>query len=361
MRALAEAGAVLGVALVATALVLSGCGGDAPTARVGGHRVKTVSDEVEPHLRFFGPHSFWNTAVPGDAAVDPHSPELVAALAGTAAREAEAGSGPWISTDRYSVPIYRVPADQPRVAVRLEGHPTDGALRAAWRKVPLPGRARPAAGSDGHLVVWQPHSDRLWEFWRLRRTPAGWVAGWGGAMRDVSTAPGVYDRRSWPGSEPWWGASASSLSIAGGLITLEDLEAGEIDHALAISLPEIRAGVYALPARRSDGTSTDPLSLPEGAHLQLDPGLDIAALHLPRLTRMIAEAAQRYGIFVRDIAGDVTFYGQDATPTGRDPYAGPGGFFRGRTPVELLSRFPWDKLRVLKMRLRPDPSGEKAR
>ena len=44
-------------------------------------------------------------------------------------------------------------------------------------------------------------------------------------------------------------------------------------------------------------------SLPEGAHLRLNPNLNLAALHLPRLTLMIAEAAQRYGIFVRDGQG----------------------------------------------------------
>jgi len=357
MRPLAEPGAVLVV--LALAAALAGCGGES-VAQVSAQPPQNGS-EAKPHPRFFAPTSFWNEVVPADAPVDPRSPELVAALATSAAREAEAKTGPWISTNRYSVPLYRVPARQPMVEVRLAGHPADGTLRAAWRQVPLPGKARPAAGSDGHLVVWQPHSDRLWEFWRLRRTPAGWVADWGGAIRHVSRSSGAYDRHSWPGSEPWWGASASSLSIAGGLITLDDLEAGEINHALAISLPEIRAGVFALPARRSDGTSASPLSLPEGAHLQLDPSLDIDSLGLPRLTRMIAVAAQRYGLFVRDIAGNVTFYGQDPTPIGSDPYGGPHGYFGGWTPVELLARFPWDRLQVLQMRLRPDPHGEEAR
>ena len=104
-----------------------------------------------------------------------------------------------------------------------------------------------------------------------------------------------------------WGASATSLSIAGGLITLEDLEKGQINHALAIAIPNARGGVYASPAQRTDGYSTEPLSLPEGAHLRLDPNLDLASLHLPRLTLMIAEAAQRYGIVVRDSAANVAF------------------------------------------------------
>jgi hypothetical protein len=304
------------------------------------------------HFRFFSPFSFWNVPVARGTPVDPQSSELVEALADEVSQEEADANGPWISTKRYSVPVYTVPADQPVVAVKLVGHPADGTLRAAWRRVPLPPGAIPAAGTDGHLVVWQPHSDRLWEFWRLRLTPSGWEAGWGGAMMHVSSDPGAYNRRVWPGSEPWWGASASSLSIAGGLITFSDLEHGEINHALAISLPEIRAGVYALPARRTDGESTNPLSLPEGAHLQLNPRLNLNAMKMPRMTRIIAKAAQRYGIFIRDGAGDVTFYAQDPTPTGTEPYDGMGGYFDDQTPIELLSHFPWHHLRLLNMRIR---------
>jgi hypothetical protein len=153
-------------------------------------------------------------------------------------------------------------------------------------------------------------------------------------------------------------SSASSLSIAGGLITLEDLELGQINHALEIGVPDVRAGVYASPAERTDGGSTSSLSLPEGAHLRLDPKLSLAAPHLPRLRPMIAEAAQRYGIVVRDTASHVTFYTQDPTPTGTNPYAGPHGYFEGQTPSRLLASFPWSHLQVLRMslqghRLRP--------
>ena len=317
----------------------------------------TASATGTSHFRLFSPHSFWNEPVPADAVLDPSSTTLVPALAAEAAEEVQAENGPFITTSPYGVPVYRVPADQPTVPVRLVGYPGERALRAAWHAVPLPAGARPAAGTDGHLVVWQPHSDRLWEFFRLRREGGDWRASWGGAMRHVSTSPGVYNRHVWPGSQPWWGASASSLSIAGGLITLEDLEAGEINHALAISLPDVRAGAYSLPARRSDGTSTDPLTLPEGAHLRLDPHLNLASLHLPWLTRLIAEAAQRYGIFVRDRAADVTFYAQDPTPTGSDPYGGPRGYYRGRSPIELLAHFPWRRLQLLEMKLHPTKHG----
>ena len=99
------------------------------------------------------------------------------------------------------------------------------------------------------------------------------------------------------------------------------------------------------------GGDTDPLSLPEGAHLRLDPSLDLASLHLPKLTLMMAEAAQRYGIVVRDQAANVTFYAQDPIPTGTEPYAGAHGYFEGESPQQLLVSFPWSHLQLLKMKL----------
>ncbi len=296
--------------------------------------------------------------MPADASLDPRSAKLAGAFGAEAAsevREDEEGKqGPWISIDTtaYSVPIYTVPADQPTVRVTLKGGKTS-ALQAAWDAVPLPPEAQPAAGTDGHLVVWQPSANRLWEFWRLVHGPEGWYASWGGAMQDVSSDPGVYGTHAWPGAKPGWGASASSLSIAGGLITLEDLQLGQINHALAIAIPNVRVGEYASPAQRTDGKSSDPLSLPEGAHLRLDPHLDLAALHLPPLTLMIAKAAQRYGMFVRDGGPVVAFYAQDPVSTGTNPYLGSNGYFEGKNPMKFLAAFPWSHLQLLRMDLHP--------
>jgi hypothetical protein len=251
--------------------------------------------------------------------------------------------------------VYTVGAGQAVVRVVLDHSPVVAALQAAWDAVPLPVGARPAVGSDGELVVWQPSTDRLWEFWRLVHLADGWHASWGGAMQDVSLGSGVFGPGVWPGAMSWWGVSASSLSLVGGLISLEDLQAGVINHALSMSIPDVRAGVYAAPAQRSDGKSLEPLALPEGAHLRLDPSLNLASLHLPRLTLMLAQAAQRYGIFVRDGARNVTFDAQDPTPTGTEPYGGPAGYFEGQSPRSLLASFPWSHLELLKMELHSMP------
>ena len=310
-----------------------------------------ASGEQAGPYRFFASTSFWNEPVPADAPLDPTSTSAVNAFDAVIAREEQNKHGPWINTTSYSVPIYTVPAAQPMARVTLKPTVTAPALQAAWNEVPLPPHAQPAAGTDGALVVWQPSTDRLWEFWRLTHTSGEWEASWGGAMQNVSSDPGVYGPEAWPGAKTWWGSSASSLSIAGGLITLEDLEHGQINHALSMAVPNVRAGVFSSPAQRDDGKSTETLALPEGAHLRLDPSLDLAALHLPKLTLMIAEAAQRYGIFVRDHGGNVCFFAQDPIPTGTEPYTAKGGYFEGKYPSQLLAGFPWSHLELLKLQL----------
>ncbi len=337
------------------------------TPRPGKHVVTTVQEHrsFNRHFgiyaaanrspfRFFAPDSVWNKPVPTTARLDPRSAGLVAALDAEIVHEKQAKEPPSINTIYYSVPIYTVPVNQPTVVVHLVRPTPEPVLQSAWSAVPLPSNAQPAAGGDKHLVVWQPSTDRLWEFWHLKQTLTGWQAGWGGAIQNVSSNSGAYGPEAWPGAQPGWGASGTSLSIAGGLITLEDLELGQINHALAMALPNVRAAIYASPAHRTDGESTEPLSLPEGAHLRLDPNLDLASLHLPKLTLMLAKAAQRYGIIIRDKAENVSFYAQDPIPIGTEPYAGPSGYFEGKYPQELLASFPWGHLEVLRMTLHRD-------
>ncbi len=301
--------------------------------------------------------SFWNELVSVNAAVDPSSAQVVRAFDAEIAYGLKTGGRPktTIETSSYSIPVYTVPAGEPTVRVRLRESaslgPSAAALREAWSAVPLPVGAQPAVGGDKHLVVWQPSANKIWEFWRLAKGAEGWYATWGGAMEDVSSSLGVYGPEAWPGATRHWAGWASSLSLVGGLITLEDLEKGVINHALLMAIPKVRAGAYSLPAQQDDGTSTEPYALPEGAHLRLDPKLNLASLKLPRLTMMIAEAAQRYGIYVGAKGVNVAFYGQDPTPTGTNPYTAPGGYFEGETPEQLIAAFPWTHLELLKMKL----------
>jgi hypothetical protein len=315
----------------------------------------TTTSEPSPapqqpeHFRFFSSTSFWNTTLSASAPLDPGSAEAIRLFNAEIVQKEAEKKGPMLNTTSWSVPLYTVPAGQPTVKVKLMK--TSAALQAAWEAVPLPAGAHPATGTDKHLVVWQPSANKLWEFWKLEEGTEGWHASWGGAIEHVSANSGAYGPDAWSGGKTGWGASATSLSIAGGLVTLEDLEKGVINHALAMAIPKPRQSLYASPAERTDGWSTELLSIPEGAHLRLDPKLDLASLNLPKLTLMLAEAAQKYGIFVRDTAAKVVFYAQDSTPTGTNPYTGTSGYYEGKTPTQIMAAFPWSHLQLLRMEL----------
>jgi hypothetical protein len=303
-----------------------------------------------PKRRLFARTSFWNKRISATTELDSSSAGLVQALAAEVQRERTAGIGPWIEAGSASTPLYRVGPTQKRVRVRLERLDALGgkALQRAFASVPIPRHAKPAAGPDRHMTVWQASTDKLWDFFGARRRAGQWRAQWGGAIRRVSKSPGYYTRAAWPGATRNWGATASSLPVIGGTMLLSELKKGRIDHTLALNVPAARAGVFAWPAQRTDGVGA-LTTLPEGARLRLDPALDLGDLHLPKLTRMIARASQRYGLVVRDQTGHaISLFAENPSQFRGDPYQRD---FKGRRPQELLANFPWDRLQVVKMDL----------
>ncbi len=345
-----KATALLGVCLAVFAFACCGFSDPSDTSTY------TAVGEPCNSSRLFAADSVWNACFPADAPVDPRSTDMVGGLVAEVDREQAAGTGPYVQTDAYSTPLYVAGKHQPvvRVALADAREPGRRGLQRAFRKVPIPRHARPADGSDAHMTVWQPSRDRLWEFWQAHRKRGRWHASWGGAIKHVSESPGFFNASSWPHlSRPHWGATATSLPVIAGTMLVGELRTGQINHALALSLPAPRADSFAWPAQRTDGTGP-PGAIPEGARLRLDPDLNLDSLGLPPITLMMAKAAQRYGIIVRDQThAAIGFYAQDPVHAKRDPYYGRHGLFGGQSPTRFLGAFPWDRLEVARMRLCP--------
>jgi hypothetical protein len=347
-RAVAALLATTVLALIAFMLVTERSHGPCYLCGLPGARQAPMQTEAQrPPGPLFAPASVWNAPIPADAPVDPNSAYLVQSLTAEIAREEAAGIGPWIQTTDSSTPLYTVPRDQPTIPVRL---PVQSgrfvALQRALLHVPIPANATPAAGSDRHMTIYQPATDRMWDLWEAAKLPDGWHAAWGGAIDHVSRFPGYYTAGAWPGATSQWGATASSFPVIGGTILVRELRRGRIDHALAMDVPDTRAGVFAWPAQRTDGTGGED-TLPEGARLRIDPRVHLGSLGLPPATLVLARAAQRYGIIVRDRTTHATaFYAQDPTPRRYDPYA---ELFGGESPGALMAAFPWTDLQVMRM------------
>ena len=119
-------------------------------------------------------------------------------------------------------------------------------------------------------------------------------------MKNASTNPGI-----WPNP---WGAPASGLPFSGAQITAEELQRGEITHVIGISLPALENwNIFSWPANRSDGwnPSNAPNRIPEGLRFRLDPALNVDALNIHPVAKVIAKAGteirlRRGRLFWRD-------------------------------------------------------------
>lgn len=247
----------------------------------------------------------------------------------------------------FNVPFYRVSPAQPKKRVAFwdcqsKGYVPSGLFDGAkhFVDVPVPDNARPAAGTDAQLTVYDPAADKLWEFWQMRRTASGgWEACWGGRLDNVSTSQGVF-------AAPF-GTSAAGLAMAGGMITIDEVERGSIDHAMYLAVLDSRAGVFSWPANRTDGNTNSTSTVRHGQRLRLNPSVDVDTLDLTPMGRMIAKAAQKHGFVVSDRAGAVnviTESGADVKArTGVDPW----DHLTGGPTYKVLENFPWDKLQAL--------------
>jgi hypothetical protein len=304
---------------------------------------------ARPHRpQFFASDSVWNTRVDRRRRLDPESLRLVDALRG---QVREFGSG--FNTTKWSTPVYTVGPKQPRHPIRIV-YTGSQELRDAFASVPIPNDARPADGTDGQLTIYQPSTDTIWDMWRAQRTADGWQAGYAGRIIGVSKDPGyfrdVFDSQGRKIEGHGWGGTASGFVHVGGLVTFEDIRRGSIDHALAMAIPKVQAGVIAGKAQKTDGKYTGPDTIPEGAHFRLDPRLDVERLPVPRFVKMLARAAQRYGIIVVDGAGAVALFGQDPLPTGTTIW---DRALEGLRPYQVLEAFPFHRLQSLPLRARP--------
>jgi hypothetical protein len=306
-------------------------------------------------FRPFAPDSVWNLPLRADAPLDAHSSSYVTWL-----NEQIAAHGDWINTTSCGMPLYWADATTPRVKVTLDKSVyQEPALIRAWSSVPMPAAAKPANCGDKNLAVAQVQPDgsiREWEFWRAAKSSTGaWTAKWGGATTDVRVDRGIASSLAW--TDPTatttaahssfnWNVTASSISMMAGVITRADVAGGHINHALALHITDAAKGRFAWPAQRTDGTSTATYALPEGAHLRLDPKLNLSTISMTPLVRMIAEAAQKYGIVIRDRTYSTnTFIAEEPQAGQTDPFK---PLLGGLQPNAALKAFPWSRLQLIK-------------
>ena len=300
LRRLLPAAALFGAALI------TAC------AQTGAVPATTLAVPAEPEAgwRPFSADSPWNTKIPADARTDPKSDVLVA--------DVGAAGSLYVNMPEWSVLVKYIDSSQaPMLPVRALYEGRYGQGFEPGKRVPLPADTLPAdttSAQSYYVTLVDPARNLAWDTRQLGRTEEGeWFAGFG-AVVDLS-GTGV--------AMPWMKAERTDLSggarpsgapLMAGLLRVDEVKAGRIDHALAFAYPLAQTGKFLPPASMAldapDKASERAIGLPMGARIQLEPEYDIDNTLLSPGAKAVAKALQEYGAILVDTAGASVLYAE---------------------------------------------------
>jgi hypothetical protein len=228
----------------------------------------------------FPPSSPWNTDISA-ALVHPNSTNIVNTVNSIGGRSVLIDAG---TTNASGFPIVVVPETQPRVPITygLYGHESD----PGPFPIPLDAPVEPIA--DEHVIVVQQGTCELFELYHGRRLGGGWFADSGARwnLREDGRRPRY-----------WTAADAAGLPIFPGLPRCDEIEAGQIRHAIRTGFVQTRRA-FIDPASHYASNSTNPNLPPMGMRFRLKASYDLSGFS--GAARVIAEAMKRYGLIVAD-------------------------------------------------------------
>jgi hypothetical protein len=272
--------------------------------------------------RPFSNDSPWNTPIPDNPAIDPNSDALIADFE----TSSEWGEHLDVNIGGYSIPLYWADENTPLTEVRCDiggmGFSGDNGMDAT-AMVPIPDSAAPDPESDHHLLIVDRSTNLEWGMWNTVNDNGTWTCGLGANIDLLGTGvrPNATQNPTWYTSH---GARACGFPLVAGLIRMEEIEAGKIEHALIVAYPHIRSGWFTPPAstaQASNGQGAEPdRGIPCGGRIQLDPRIDLDTLGLTRSGRIICLALQKYGAYVGDYSGAMSLYAENS-PEAQDYWA----------------------------------------
>jgi hypothetical protein len=157
----------------------------------------------------------------------------------------------------------------------------------------------PNAGGDRHALMIDRDSCVLYELY---------AANWNGG-RPTAGSGAVFDlKRNAPlRPDTWTSADAAGLPILPGLLRLDEVQAGHVDHAIRFTASRTDKS-HLWPARHDAGAANDANLPPMGARFRLRAGFDMAGYRPD--TQVVLRAMQHYGLMLADNGSNWYFQGE---------------------------------------------------
>jgi hypothetical protein len=256
----------------------------------------------------------------------------------------------------FNRPVYEVPAGQAMVPISVSSgcndftgdQATPNGSGASGTEVPIPSYAQAGNSSDNILTVYQPSTNRAWEFWEAVNTGNGtWSACWGGEL-NMATSNGIFP-------DPY-GETAAGISNLATEITESDVASGSIHHAIAMevlgdqcdrSATSSDGGLY--PADRTDCSNSIAGAPAEGQWFRFPANLAMPS-GLSPFAQMVFKAVQTYGMVVVDQGGAVMLEADEPSVwseqgnSGTDPITASES---GLPEYQLVASLPWQDLETI--------------
>jgi hypothetical protein len=242
----------------------------------------------------FPADNVWNTDI-SSLPVHPRSAAWVGNMGG-ATRMLHPDFGPSGSFP-YGIPFNVVDGGHPRINLTFDysaesdhvGYPfgADTSIEGG-----------PGAGGDRHAIMIDTSGCTLYELYNAR---------YNGASASTAGSGATWSLRN-NGLRPttWTSADAAGLPIFAGLLRVEEVAAGSVQHAIRFTAQRTDRS-FIWPARHQAGAASDPALPPMGARFRLRAGFDVA--RYSPATRVVLTAMQSYGMILADNGSNWYFQG----------------------------------------------------
>jgi hypothetical protein len=256
------------------------------------------ADAIVSDLEVFPPDNPWNLVVE-DWPLHPNSKKIIASIGANKPLRYNPDMG-----------YVLVPPDQRKVDVKIvgyagesdkgpfpvpdntpiEGWPVNYLRRPGVGKVTLQDvqQDKLKENGDRHALVVDPTNRMLYEFYQMKRTPAGWQA-------SCTAAFDLKSNKLRP--DGWTSADAAGLPIFPAVVRYDELKRGLVEHAMRVTVVKTRRA-YVYPATHYASRLTDA-NLPRmGERIRLRKDFDVSGFTAE--VQAILKGLQKYGMFVAD-------------------------------------------------------------
>jgi hypothetical protein len=164
------------------------------------------------------------------------------------------------------------------------------------------------APTDSHLLTIVSDTCKLYETWATNYN--GPQTAGSGAIFDLSSNALRTDG--------WTSADAAGLPIFPGLVRLDEVQAGAINHAIRFTVQQSDTS-HLWPARHDAGSASNPNLPPMGARFRLKASFDTSAFNAQ--AQVVLTGMKHYGLIVADNGSNWFFQGTMDAGWNNEPYA----------------------------------------